>query len=56
MKIKNRSFGFLNLNEPNKGLISCSVDRTIKLWNLKTFTCMRTLHGHSDEIWSAQNF
>ena len=44
-------FGFLNINEPNRGLISCSVDKTIKIWHLKTFACIRSLYGHTDEIW-----
>ena len=51
MKIKNRSFGFLNINEQNKYLISCSVDMSIKMWCLRTNTCMRTLNGHTDEVW-----
>jgi len=31
-------------------LISCSLDDTIKIWNLQTFECVATLHGHESTI------
>ena len=34
----------------NSKLISCSLDNIIKIWNLKTFDCIRELEGHSDII------
>ena len=30
--------------------ISGSIDRTCKLWNVKSGQCMNTLRGHNDEI------
>ena len=33
-----------------KKMISCSWDNTIKLWDLKTATCLKTFEGHSDKI------
>jgi WD40 repeat protein len=27
-------------------------DRTVKLWDVSTGSCLRTLTGHTDEIWS----
>lgn len=33
-------------------LASAGDDKTIKLWNLKTGRCYRTLNGHSDRVWS----
>jgi WD40 repeat protein len=31
-------------------LASCSADKTIKLWNLKSFCCVRTIEAHHDSI------
>ena len=46
----NKTFGKLNLNEIGSKLISCSNDKTIKIWDLETFECLKTLNGHSDRV------
>lgn len=37
---------FINLDE----LISCSRDKTIKLWNLNNGFCIKTFYGHDDWV------
>ncbi|GAB4208544.1 MAG: NB-ARC domain-containing protein [Coleofasciculaceae cyanobacterium] len=32
-------------------LVSCSTDRTIKLWDIGTGECLKTLRGHTGRIW-----
>jgi WD40 repeat protein len=36
-----------------KFIISYGWDNTIKIWDVKTFSEIRTLKGHTDQIWSA---
>jgi platelet-activating factor acetylhydrolase IB subunit alpha len=31
-------------------LASCSVDMTIKLWDMTTYSCVKTLRGHDHSI------
>ena len=31
-------------------LISCSLDYTIKIWDLENYECVKTLHGHVDGV------
>merc|ERR1711998_12576 len=31
--------------------ISKSDDKTLKVWDLRTGSCVRTLQGHSDRVW-----
>jgi len=39
---------------PNgKYIISHGWDNTIKIWDVKTFSELRTLKGHTDQVWSA---
>jgi WD40 repeat protein len=33
---------------PNGNIISASNDTTLKIWNVKTFQCIKTLEGHTD--------
>lgn len=40
-----------NRNYPTH-LLTCSLDNTIKLWNVKTGKCIRTQFGHIDVVWS----
>ncbi|EDO16129.1 hypothetical protein Kpol_1070p11 [Vanderwaltozyma polyspora DSM 70294] len=39
-------------------LLSCSLDNTIKLWDVKTGNCIRTQFGHVEGVWdiAADNF
>ena len=48
-------FGELKLNETITKFISCSNDKTIKIWDLETFECLQTLNGHNDSIWRIEN-
>ena len=41
-------FCLLLLNNGN--LVSGSTDKTIKIWDLETFECLKTLNGHSDRV------
>ena len=54
LKCEKKTFGFLNLNGIRSKLISCSNDRTIKIWDLDTFECLISLNGHSDRIWKIE--
>ena len=45
---ENKTFDDLNLT--GSKLISCSADKTIKIWDLETFECLKTLNGHSDRV------
>ena len=31
-------------------VISCSFDRTIRIWCLTTYTCVRTISGHTSPV------
>ncbi|MHC5721080.1 MAG: WD40 repeat domain-containing protein [Nostoc sp.] len=33
-------------------LAGCSGDRTVRLWNPITGTCLKTMQGHQEPIWS----
>ena len=41
-------FGVLNAN--NRNLISCSADKSIKIWDLNTSKCEHTLSGHTNSV------
>ena len=43
------SFGILKLNE-SKNLISCSIDTSVKIWDLETKECISTLEGHIEGV------
>jgi WD40 repeat protein len=44
------TFGILNLGPLSPKFISCSKDKTIKVWDLDTFECYNTFYGHSDLV------
>jgi len=44
------SFGALHLRTLNRLLVSCSYDKCIKVWDLDTFKCKRTIKGHTGLI------
>lgn len=60
LKIKQRIFGKHNRRSIINSIIqlsdnriaSCSDDKTIKIWNLKTGECIATLEGHTDDVHS----
>ena len=33
-------------------LASCGNDRTVKLWDVQSGECLKTLKGHTGEVWS----
>ncbi|USP73266.1 hypothetical protein yc1106_00540 [Curvularia clavata] len=35
-------------------LLSCSEDKTIRLWSLETFTCLVAYRGHDNPVWDLQ--
>jgi WD40 repeat protein len=35
---------------PDGNIISASNDKTLKIWNVKTFQCIKTLEGHTDSV------
>ncbi|KAH9880078.1 hypothetical protein J1614_002104 [Plenodomus biglobosus] len=35
-------------------LLSCSEDKTVRLWSLDTFTCLVAYRGHDNPIWDLQ--
>jgi len=44
----------LVLSRDRRMLVSTSADCTLKLWNLETERLIRTLHGHTDEVYTAK--
>ena len=52
--IDEKTFGILNLSYLTQKMISCSSDDTIKVWDLETFECAKTIDGHSDQVWSLE--
>lgn len=42
----------LAFNPDGKTLASCSYDRLVKLWNIKTGKCIHTLTGHPGSLLS----
>ncbi|NJR18798.1 MAG: WD40 repeat domain-containing protein [Calothrix sp. CSU_2_0] len=40
----------LGISQDGKTLVSSSIDKTIKIWNLETGTLLRTLKGHCGEV------
>ena len=47
--LQERFFGRLKLTQ-NHQLVSCSQDESIKLWDLNTGVCLKTLNGHKDFV------
>ena len=43
-------WSIIQLNDNN--IASCSADKTINLWDLKTNQCIQTLKGHKESVWS----
>ena len=43
------TFGILNLRSLKRNLVSCS-DNTIKIWDLESKTCLKTLCGHTNTV------
>ena len=47
-KVQNAFF-----SSDGKLIISYGWDNTVKIWDVKTFSELRTLKGHTDQVWSA---
>jgi len=45
------SINCLILSEDKATLITCSHDRTIKIWSLSNYTCIKTLKRHSRSVY-----
>ena len=45
IQLKENPYGLLQLN--NQRLVSCSDDLSIKIWDLETNECLKTLRGHT---------
>ena len=52
----NTIFGELNLNEFGTRLVSCSRDKSIKIWDLKTFECLRTINGQTGKVSQVEQY
>lgn len=51
--LKGHIRGVLKAMQLTRGRIgSCSDDKTIKIWDDTTYECIKTLHGHTDYVWS----
>jgi len=48
LKLEDRHFGFLKAPIRKDILISCSLDKTIKIWDLETYSCIKTFVGHEE--------
>jgi len=46
-----KTFGFLNLCDLSRKMVSCSHDGMIRIYNLDTFECIKTFLGHRSVIW-----
>jgi WD40 repeat protein len=38
------------ISPDSRTLVSCSEDKTVRLWDAKTGTLLRTMRGHTDEV------
>ncbi|CAI5755829.1 unnamed protein product [Candida verbasci] len=44
----------LSFSPDNKYLISCSEDKTVRLWSLETYTALVSYKGHNQPIWDVK--
>jgi len=48
----------LDLDVCGDAIVTCSADKTVKTWEYNemkhSWTCLKTLHGHTDTVWSTQ--
>ncbi|CAH1798892.1 unnamed protein product [Owenia fusiformis] len=56
LDIKGHTHNVLSVTFDKKRLASGSLDRTIKIWDIKTGACLQTLKGHNKGIWCLKFF
>ena len=39
---------------PDNHAVSCSSDKTVKIWNVGTRQCINTFTQHTDQVWGAK--
>ena len=53
LKVLDNLFSFqISFNPQGSKLLTASADKTAKLWDPLSGTCLQTLEGHTDEIFS----
>ncbi len=43
----------VHFNAAGTLLLTCSGDKTTRVWDVQEGTCVKTLEGHSDEVFAA---
>lgn len=49
-------FGELNLTEFGTRLVSCSREKSIKIWDLMTYKCLITINGYTGKVSQVEQY